>query len=100
MMRVWMILAALAVSAPASADNILMKNKGLGAAVLGGVAVDATSMLMGQPEAWQGYPKDGGGLPFANDTSGMKFGGCLDREGSDVAKALMAQKDVPQKPAP
>ena len=36
MMRLWIFLAALAVSAPASADNILMKNKGLGAAVLGG----------------------------------------------------------------
>lgn len=98
MMRLWILLAALAASAPASADDILMKNKGLGAALAGAAAVDATSMMFSEPEPWLGFPK-GDERPFAGDASGIKFDGCLDHEGNDVAKALMAQKDTPQKPA-
>lgn len=98
MMRLWILLAALAVAAPAVADNILMKSKGLGAAILGGVAVDATSMIFSQPDPWLGYPKDGG-LPFSDDAAGLKFGDCATSEGSAVAKALMAQDDTPRKPA-
>lgn len=98
MMRLWILLAALAAADPASADNILMKNKGLGAALAGAVAVDATSMILSQPDPWLGYPK-GDERPFAGDAAGLKFDGCLSHEGSDVAKALMAQKDAPQKPA-
>jgi hypothetical protein len=72
-----------------------MKNKGLGAALLGGVALDATSMLLSQPEPWLGFPKEDG-LPFAGDAAGLKFGGCLEREGGDVARALMTQKETSQ----
>ena len=95
MMRPWILLAALTAATPASADNILMKNKGLGAAVLGGAAVDATSLLVSQPEPWLGYPKEDG-LPFADEGASLNLGGCLDREVADVAKALMAQKDPPK----
>ena len=101
MMRLRMTLAALLFAASASAENVLLKNNGLGAAVLGEIGVTAGALALAKPPPWQGYPKGGDELGFSNDaTSGAAFGDCAVSEGSSIAKALMAQRDSAKPPPP
>jgi len=97
MMRLWIAIAALAMAASASAENVLLKSNGLGAAALGEIGLTAGAMALSQPEPWQGYPKGGEGRGFTNDAGArFSFGDCAVSDGGSVAKALMAQSGAPK----
>lgn len=79
--------------------NFFTADNGLGAAALGELGLTLGALALSGPGQWYGYPHEDG-IPFANDNpAGIKFGDCAASEGGAVAKALMAQKDAPQKPA-
>jgi hypothetical protein len=88
MMRVWILLAALCLAGSASAENVLMKSNGLGAAALGRLGLTVGVNALSGPPAWQGYPKGGDALQFSNDTPGSAPGACASADGGEVAKAL------------
>ena len=92
MMRVWIVLAALSFTASASAENVLMKSNGLGAAAVGVIGVTAGAAALSDPPAWQGYPKGGEGLQFSNDAPLGTASDCAAADGGNLAKAL---KDDP-----
>jgi hypothetical protein len=102
MMRLAILVAALCVTASASAENFLLKSNGLGAAALGEIGVTAGVMAFSRPPPWQGYPRGGEGLQFgsASGVGAMDYGDCATSEGSSVAKALLSQSGAPQAAPP
>src|SRR5579871_626764 len=92
MMRVWIVLAALSFAASASAENVLMKSNGLGAAAVGVIGVTAGAAALSDPPAWQGFPKGGDGPQFSNDAPRGTASDCAAADGENLANAL---KDEP-----
>jgi hypothetical protein len=99
MMRVWIVLAALSFAASASAENVLMKSNGLGAAAVGVIGVTAGAAALSDPPAWQGFPKGGDGPQFSNDAPRGTAGDCAAADGGALAKALKEDTAEPAKPA-
>ena len=97
-MRVWLILAVLSLAAPAAAENILMKSKGLGAAMAGELGLAVGAAALSDPPAWQGYPKGGDGLQFSNDVPRGTAADCVAADSDNLAKALQDQPAAEAKP--
>jgi hypothetical protein len=79
--------------------NFLNADNGLGAAALGQIGLTVGAMAFAGPQQWYGYPHEDG-IPFTNDTAAQPMGDCATSDGSNVAKALMAQNDEPEKASP
>lgn len=74
-MRLRFLLAALLVSLPAAADNVLMKSNGLGAAAGAIIGATVGAAALAPPPQWKGFP-DGSGddgihSPKADDSVGQ-----------------------------
>ncbi|GEM_PF-5175015 len=91
MMRVWIFLAALFIPAMASADNVLMKANGLGAAAAGMIGVAAGTAALAPPPEWKGFPKTGDGPQFQDDPANRLQTDCATSGGMAVAKALKGE---------
>ena len=101
MMRLWILLAAVSFAGSAAAENVLMKSNGLGAAAVGIVGATAGAAALGDPPAWQGYPKGGNGRQISNDALGGTPGDCASADGAQLARALKDQSaEVPKTDAP
>jgi len=98
MMRVWIFLAALSLPAMVSADNVLMKANGLGAAATGMIGIAAGTAALAPPPEWKGFPKSSDGPQFQNDASARPQTDCATSEGMAVAKALKGE--TPPESAP
>lgn len=72
MMRLWIVLAALFLAGPVSAENVLMKSNGLGAAAGAMIGATVGAAAFGDKPQWQGYPTgnqdDGIHSPQADDS--------------------------------
>src|SRR5579863_1750524 len=91
MMRVWIALAALSIPTLASADNVLMKANGLGAAAAGMIGVAAGTAALAPPPEWKGFPKGGDGPQFQDDPANRLQTDCAESGGMAIAKALKGE---------
>ena len=91
MMRLWIALAALFLAGSASAENVLMKSNGLGAAAAGVIGITAGSAALAPPPEWQGFPKGGNEPRFQDGPSSRIQGDCAANDGATIAKALKGE---------